>query len=46
MKFQDSTSFNGLKVTEGTKSVTHPRFKSNMPYQFFQSWGHKDIVFA
>ena len=24
MKFQDS-SFNGLKVTVGTKSVTHPR---------------------
>ena len=24
MKFQDS-SFNGLKVTLGTKSVTHPR---------------------
>ena len=40
MKFQDS-SFNGLKVTVGTKSVTHPRThaptngrsKSNMPHQ-------------
>ena len=34
MKFQDS-SFNGLKVTVGTKSVTHARThthsKSNMP---------------
>ena len=44
MKFQDS-SFNGLKVTVGTKSVTHPRTharsKSNMPHQLFQSWGHK-----
>ena len=48
MKFQDS-SFNGLKVTVGTKSVTHPptharthaRSKSNMPHQLFQSWGHK-----
>ena len=44
MKFQDS-SFNGLKVTVGTKSVTHARTmhacsKSNMPYQLFQSWGH------
>ena len=43
MKFQDS-SFNGLKVTVGTKSVTHarthPRSKSNMPHQLFQSWGH------
>ena len=47
MKFQDS-SFNGLKVTVGTKSVTHPRThprtharsKSNMPHQLFQSWGH------
>ena len=38
MKFQD-TSFNGLKVTVGTKSVTHARSKSNMPYQLFQSWG-------
>ena len=48
MKFQDS-SFNGLKVTVGTKSVTHARThapthtrsKSNMPHQLFQSWGHK-----
>ena len=43
MKFQDD-SFNGLKVTVGTKSVTHPcthaRSKSNMPHQLFQSWGH------
>ena len=43
MKFQDS-SFNGLKVTRGTKSVTHAptngRSKSNMPHQLFQSWGH------
>ena len=42
MKFQDS-SFNGLKVTVGTESVTHPRTngrsKSNMPHQLFQSWG-------
>ena len=48
MKFQDS-SFNGLKVTVGTKSVTHAptharthaRSKSNMPHQLSQSWGHK-----
>ena len=40
MKFQDS-SFNGLKVTVGTKSVTHPRSKSNMPHQLFQSWRFK-----
>ena len=44
MKFQES-SFNGLKVTVGTKSVTHAptngRSKSNMPHHFFQSWGHK-----
>ena len=47
MKIQDS-SFNGLKVTVGTKSVTHPRTngrsKSNMPHQLFQSWGHKHKV--
>ena len=50
MKFQDS-SFNGLKVTIGTKSVTHAptharthaRSKSNMPHQLFQSWGHNDV---
>ena len=50
MKFQDS-SFNGLKVTVGTKSVTHPctharthaRSKSNMPHQLFQSWGHNKL---
>ena len=45
MKIQDS-SFNGLKVTVGTKSVTHAptngRSKSNMPHQLFQSWGHKN----
>ena len=47
MKFQDS-SFNGLKVTVGTKRVTHAptharthaRSKSNMPHQLFQSRGH------
>ena len=47
MKIQDS-SFNGLKVTVGTKSVTHPRTngrsKSNMPHQLFQSWGHKHMI--
>ena len=49
MKFQDS-SFNGLKIIVGTKSVTHApthprtngRSKSNMPHQLFQSWGHKN----
>ena len=53
MKFQDS-SFNGLKVTVGTKSVTHApthprtngRSKSNMPHQLFQSWGHKNPLFS
>ena len=57
MKFQDS-SFNGLKVTVGTKSVTHPpthapthprthaRSKSNMPHQLFQSWGHKKALIS
>ena len=48
MKFQDS-SFNGLKVTIGTKSVmhapTHGRSKSNMPHQLFQSWGHNHMNF-
>ena len=51
MKFQDS-SFNGLKVTVGTKSVTHApthacthaHSKSNMPHQLFQSWGHKNLT--
>ena len=47
MKFQDS-SFNGLKDTVGTESVTHAptngRSKSNMPHQLFQSWGHKNVV--
>ena len=47
MKFQDS-SFNGLKVTVGTKSVTHARTharsKSNMSHQLFQSWGHKNKI--
>ena len=41
MKFQDS-SFNGLKVTEGTKSVTHPRThapKAICPINFFKVGG-------
>ena len=43
MKFQDS-SFNDLKVTVGTKSVTHARTphacsKSNLPHQLFKVWG-------
>ena len=39
MKFQDS-SFNGLKVTVGTKSVTHPRThpRTHAP----KAIGHKD----
>ena len=41
MKFQDS-SFNGLKVTVGTKSVTHPRthaLKAICPINFFKVGG-------
>ena len=45
MKFKDS-SFNGLKVTEGTKSVTHPRTHPRMhtpkaicPINFFKVGG-------
>ena len=46
MKFQDS-SFNGLKVTVGTKSVTHApthaRSKSNMPHQLFKVGGINSV---
>ena len=38
MKFQDS-SFNCLKVTVGTKSVTHPRSKAICPINFFKVGG-------
>ena len=41
MKFQDS-SFNGLKVTVGTKSGTHPRThapKAICPINFFKVGG-------
>ena len=42
MKFQDS-SFNGLKVTVGTKCVTHPRMlQKQYAHQLFQSWGHNN----
>ena len=47
MKFQDS-SFNGLKVTVGIKSVTHPRThppthapKAICPINFFKVGGIK-----
>ena len=43
MKFQDS-SFNCLKVTVGTKSVTHPLTdapKAICPINFFKVGGHK-----
>ena len=43
MKFQDS-SFNGLKVTEGTKSVTHALTdapKAICPINFFKVGGIK-----
>ena len=43
MKFQDS-SFNGLKVTVGTKSVTHARThapKAICPINFFKVGGIK-----
>ena len=48
MKFQDS-SFNGLKVTVGTKSVTHPRThartlqKQYAPSTFFKVGGIKRV---
>ena len=44
MKIQDS-SFNGLKVTVGTKSVTHPRTHAltDAPKAIFQSWGHNNV---
>ena len=43
MKFQDS-NVNGLKVTVGTKSVTHPRThapKAICPINFFKVGGIK-----
>ena len=46
MKFQDS-SFNGLKVTVGTKSVTHPRThapKAICPINFFKVGGIKILT--
>ena len=48
MKFQDS-SFNGLKVTVGTKSVTHARThapKAICPINFFKVGGIITILFA
>ena len=49
MKFQD-TSIHRLKVkkkvvrTHGhTDTRTHGQAQSNMPYQLFQSWGHKNV---
>ena len=49
MKFQDS-SFNGLKVTVGTKSVTHPPThppthapKAICPINFFKVGGIKTL---
>ena len=44
MKFQDS-SFNGLKVTVGTKKCDAGRThapKAICPINFFQSWGHNN----
>ena len=46
MKFQDS-SFNGLKVTVGTKSVTHPLThapKAICPINFFKVGGIMSLV--
>ena len=46
MKFQDS-SFNGLKVTVGTKSVTDPRthaLKAICPINFFKVGGIKNKI--
>ena len=47
MKFQDS-SFNGLKVTVGTKSVTHAPTdapKAICPINFFKVGGIKSDIF-
>ena len=47
MKFQDS-SFNGLKLTVGTKSVTHARThapKAICPINFFKVGGIKSCNF-
>ena len=46
MKYQDS-SFNGLKVTVGTKRVTHPRThapKAICPINFFKVGGIKKTL--
>ena len=47
MKFQDS-SFNGFKVTVGTKSVTHPRTngrsKAICPINFFKVGGINNVL--
>ena len=47
MKFQD-TSIHRLKVKKKcyghTETRTHGQAQSNMPYQLFQSWGHKKII--
>ena len=52
MKFQDS-SFNGLKVTVGTKSVTHARThprthapKAICPINFFKVGGIIRLIYA
>ena len=43
MKFQD-TSIHRLKVKKKVVR-THGQAQSNMPYQLFQSWGHKKTTF-
>ena len=42
MKFQD-TSIHRLKVKKKVVR-THGQAQSDMPYQLFQSWGHKKYM--
>ena len=41
MKFQNR-SIHGSKVNRRTDRQTDRQAESNMPFQLFQSWGHKN----
>ena len=42
MKFQNR-SIHGSKVNRRTDRQTDRQAESNMPFQLFQSWGHKNL---
>ena len=44
-KIDKFSKFRNFKTLASTDTRTHGQAQSNMPYQLFQSWGHKNLSY-